>query len=209
MDSSCAPQKHEAGCVPGADHVGYAQSHDFTDTVQRAAYGTMLRDNSLNRVAARSTIMSFRYCWEDFTPGRVFEHGSRTLTEMDIVGFAREWDPQRYHVDPEAARQTPFGGLIASGWQSCAVAMRLMCDAYLNESSCVGSPGIDEIRFLAPVRPGDALRFRSTVLESMPSRSQPSRGTVKFRWDLVNQRGETVLSMVGLQLYLRRAPGPA
>lgn len=151
--------------------------------------------------------MSFRYCWEDFTPGRVFEHGARALSEADIVRFAREWDPQRYHVDPEAALQTPFGGLIASGWQSCAVAMRLMCDAYLNESSCIGSPGIDEIRFLAPVRPGDALRFRSTVLESNASRSKPDRGTVKFRWDLINQRDETVLSMLGWQLYLRRAPG--
>jgi acyl dehydratase len=150
--------------------------------------------------------MSFRYCWEDFTPGRVFEHGSRALTEAEIIGFARDWDPQRYHVDPEAARATPFGGLIASGWQSCAVAMRLMCDAYLNESSCIGSPGIDEIRFLKPVRPGDSLRLRSTVLESAESRSRPNRGTVTFRWELINDRGETVLSMVGRQLYLKRAP---
>ena len=113
--------------------------------------------------------MPFRYCWEDFTPGRVFERGARTLCEEDIVRFAREWDPQRYHTDPQAAKLTPFGGLIASGWQSCAVLMRLMCDGYLNESSCVGSPGIDEIRFLKPVRPGDGLRFRATVLESSPS----------------------------------------
>lgn len=153
--------------------------------------------------------MSFRYWWEDFTPGRVFEHGARTLTEPDILRFAREWDPQRYHVDPAAARQTPFGGLIASGWQSCAVAMRLMCDAYLTESSCIGSPGIDEIRFLAPVRPDDTLRFRSTVLESAPSSSKPNRGSVRFRWDLINQRDETVLSMLGRQLYLRRTPGQA
>ncbi len=151
--------------------------------------------------------MTFRYCWEDFAPGRVFEHGSRTLSEQDIISFAREWDPQRYHTDPQAARQTPFGGLIASGWQSCAVAMRLMCDAYLNESSCVGSPGIDEIRFLKPVRPGDTLRFRSTVLKSVPSRSQASRGTVSFRWELLNQAGEVVLSMLGHQLYLKRAAG--
>ena len=151
--------------------------------------------------------MTFRYCWEDFAPGRVFEHGSRTLSEQDIISFAREWDPQRYHTDPQAARQTPFGGLIASGWQSCAVAMRLMCDAYLNESSCVGSPGIDEIRFLKPVRPGDTLRFRSTVLKSAPSRSQANRGTVSFRWELLNQAGEVVLSMLGHQLYLKRAAG--
>jgi acyl dehydratase len=148
--------------------------------------------------------MTFRYCWEDFTPGRVFEHGARALSEAEIVAFAREWDPQRYHVDPQQARQTPFGGLIASGWQSCAVLMRLMCDAYLNESSCVGSPGIDEIRFLKPVRPGDQLRFRSTVLEASPSRSKPGRGSVVFRWELLNQADEVALSMVGRQFYLRR-----
>jgi len=150
--------------------------------------------------------MRFRYCWEDFQPGKVIEHGVRVLSEEEIVRFAREWDPQRYHVDPEAAKATPFGGLIASGWQSCGVAMRLMCDAYLNESSCVGSPGIDEIRFLKPVRPGDTLRFRSTVLESRPSRSKPDRGTVSFRWELINQTGEIVLSMLGHQFYLRRTP---
>jgi acyl dehydratase len=147
----------------------------------------------------------FRYCWEDFRPGQVFEHGSCTLSEEDIVRFAREWDPQRYHTDPRAARDTPFGGLIASGWQSCGVAMRLMCDAYLNESSCVGSPGIDEIRFLKPVRPGDTLRFRSTVLESAASRSRADRGTVSFRWELLNQADEVVLSMVGHQFYLKRS----
>ena len=151
--------------------------------------------------------MLFRYCWEDFTPGRVFEHGTRALSEAQIVGFAREWDPQRYHTDPQLAKQTPFGGLIASGWQSCAVLMRLMCDAYLNESSCVGSPGIDEIRFLRPVRPGDSLRFRSTVLEANPSRGKPGRGSVVFRWELLNQSDDVVLSMLGRQFYLRRATG--
>jgi acyl dehydratase len=149
--------------------------------------------------------MTFRYYFEDFKPGHVFEHGARTLEEREIIEFARAWDPQRYHVDPEAAKATPFGGLIASGWQSCGVAMRLMCEAYLNDSSCVGSPGIDEIRFLRPVRPGDTLRFRSTVLESAPSRSRAERGTVTFRWELLNQDGEVVLSMIGRQLYLRRS----
>ena len=151
--------------------------------------------------------MHFRLCWEDFAPGQVLEHGSRVLSEDDIVRFAREWDPQRYHTDPEAAKHTPFGGLIASGWQSCGVAMRLMCDAYLLETSCVGSPGIDEIRFLQPVRPGDALRFRATVLESVASRSRADRGTITFRWELLNQRDETVLSMLGKQIYLKRQSG--
>jgi acyl dehydratase len=154
--------------------------------------------------AATGIDMPFRYYWEDFTPGKVFEHGARVLGEDDIVRFAREWDPQRYHADPEAAKQTPFGGLIASGWHSCAVLMRLMCDAYLNDSSCVGSPGIDEIRFLHPVRPGDSLRFRSTVMESNPSRTKPGRGSVLFRWELLNQSDDVVLSMIGRQFYLCR-----
>jgi acyl dehydratase len=156
---------------------------------------------------ARGTqAMQFRLYWEDFRPGSVFEHGSVSLSQQDIIGFARQWDPQRYHTDPEAAKHTPFGGLIASGWQSCGVAMRLMCEAYLNESSCIGSPGIDEIRFLKPVRPGDVLRFRSTVLESAPSRTRAERGNVTFRWELLNQRDEVVLSMLGRQLYLKRRP---
>jgi acyl dehydratase len=148
--------------------------------------------------------MAFRYYWEDFTPGRVFEHGSRTLSEEEIIAFAREWDPQRFHTDPVAARQTPYGGVIASGWHTGCVMMRLMCDAYLNESSCIGSPGIDEWRFALPVRPGDALRFRSTVLEARLSGSKPDRGIVKWRWELLNQRDEVVVSQVGAQFFLRR-----
>jgi acyl dehydratase len=144
--------------------------------------------------------------WEDFTPGWSYESPSRTLAADEITRFAREYDPQRYHVDEQAAKATPFGGLIASGWQTCAVAMRLMCDGYLNDSTCIGSPGIEELRWTKPVRPGDALRFRATVLEQTPSRSEPRRGTVKFRWDVLNQRDEVVCTMVGRQHYLRRHP---
>ncbi len=145
-----------------------------------------------------------KYWFEDFTPGWTFENGPRTLTAAEIVAFAREWDPQSYHTDEERARESPYGGLIASGWQTASVAMRLMCDGYLLETSCVGSPGIDELRFLKPVRPGDALRFRSTVIEAAPSNTKPNRGTVTFRWEVINQRGEVTLSMVGKQLFLRR-----
>lgn len=148
--------------------------------------------------------MSFRYYWEDFTPGRVFEHGSRTLSEEQIIAFASDWDPQRFHIDREAAKQTFYGGIIASGWHTGCVMMRLMCDAYLNEASCIGSPGIEEWRFALPVRPGDTLRFRSTVLEARPSTSKPDRGIVRFRWELLNQRGEVAVSMAGTQFYLRR-----
>ena len=148
-----------------------------------------------------------RYWFEDFTPGWAFENGPRTLTAAEIVAFAREWDPQTFHTDEVRARESPFGGLIASGWQTASVAMRLMCDGYLLESSCVGSPGIDELKFLKPVRPGDALRFRSTVIDATPSKTKPNRGTVTFRWEVINQRGEVALSMLGKQLFLKR-PAP-
>ena len=148
--------------------------------------------------------MSFRYYWEDFPVGRSFEYGSRTLTEEEIIRFAADWDPQRFHTDPLAAKATPFRGLVASGWHTGCVLMRLMCDAYLNEASCIGSPGIEEWRFALPVRPGDTLRFRSTVLESRLSASKPDRGIVKFRWELLNQRDEIAVSIVGTQFYLRR-----
>jgi acyl dehydratase len=148
-----------------------------------------------------------KYWFEDFTPGWTFENGPRTIAAAEIVAFAREWDPQFFHTDEARARETPFGGLIASGWHTAGVAMRLMCDGYLLESSCVGSPGIDELKFLRPVRPGDALRFRSTVLEAAPSKTRPNRGTVTFRWEIVNQHGEVALSMIGKQLFLRRPAG--
>ncbi len=152
--------------------------------------------------------MAIKYYWEDFTPGWVIETPTRTLSEEDIVRFAREYDPQIFHTDAEAARATPFGGLIASGWQTCGITMRLMCDGYLLETSCAGSPGLEELRWLKPVRPGDTLRLRTTVLESTPSGKQPNRGTVLFRWDTLNQNDEIVLSMRGRQLFLRRTPAP-
>jgi acyl dehydratase len=146
----------------------------------------------------------FKYYFDDFHPGWTFELGARTLSAEDIVSFARQWDPQRYHTDEAQARASPYGGLIASGWQTACVGMRLMCDGYLNESACVGSPGIEEIRFLKPVRPGDTLRFRSTATEARPSRTKPNRGTVTFTWEVINQVDEIVLSMIGTQLFLRR-----
>ncbi len=148
--------------------------------------------------------MTFRYYWEDFPAGKVFEYGSRTLNEHEIIEFARNWDSQRYHVDPARAKESPYGGIIASGWHTGCLMMKFMCDAYLDESSCIGSPGIDEWRFALPVRPGDTLRYRGTVLEARPMASKPDRGIVKWRWELLNQRGEIPVVMVGTQFYLRR-----
>lgn len=148
--------------------------------------------------------MSFEYHWEDFTPGWTYESPGRTLSKEEIVAFAREHDPQRYHTDEQAAMSSPFGGLIASGWHTGTVAMRLMCDGYLNASSCIGSPGFEEVKFLLPVRPGDTLRYRAKVLEARPSSSKPDRGTVKWRWEMLNQSDEVVMSMTGTQFFLRR-----
>jgi len=149
---------------------------------------------------------TIEYYWEDFVPGWEYESPTRTVSAQQITTFAREYDPQTYHTDEEAAKSSPFGGLIASGWQTCSVAMRLMCDGYLLRSSCIGSPGLEELRWLKPVRPGDALRLHTTVLEQAPSQKDPHRGTVKFRWDVLNQKNEVVCTMTGRQLYRRRTP---
>jgi len=148
--------------------------------------------------------MAFHYYWEDFPAGWTCNHGSRTLSEAEIVAFAADWDPQRYHTDPAAAKESPYGGIIASAWHTGAVMMRMMCDAYLKEASCIGSPGIESWMFPLPVRPGDTLRYRATVLEARPSASKPDRGIVKWRWEMLNQRDEVVMHSIGTQFFLRR-----
>jgi acyl dehydratase len=147
--------------------------------------------------------MLFRY-FEDFRPGAVVELGSRTLDEAAIVAFAREYDPQPFHTDPEAARSSVFGGLIASGWQTVGVYMRLLVDGCVNGTASLGSPGVDEVRWLVPVRPGDTLSARFTVLEARPSRSRPDRGTVVSLGEVTNQRGEVVMTVRGMGIFGRR-----
>jgi acyl dehydratase len=142
--------------------------------------------------------------FEDFAAGQVYELGSRTVTEDEIVDFARQWDPQPFHVDPEAAKQSVFGGLIASGWQTGAIWMRMYVDAVLG-SAARGSPGIEELRWLAPVRPGDTLSGRLTVLEATPSATRPDRGTIRIRGEMVNQDGVTVMAMTSRGHFGRRA----
>lgn len=142
--------------------------------------------------------------WEDFEPGQTLELGTREVTEEEIVAFAREWDPQFFHVDPEAARSSPFGGLIASGWHTGSMWMRLYVDAILDDAASMGSPGIEGLRWLAPVRPGDTLTGSLTVLETTPSATRPDRGTVRIRGEMVNQDGVTVLSMTSRGHFRRR-----
>jgi acyl dehydratase len=144
--------------------------------------------------------------FEDFEPGQVYELGSKVVTADEIVAFARQFDPQPFHVDPEAAKDSVFGGLIASGWHTGAMWMRLYVDSLLGGGSGQGSSGIEELRWLAPVRPGDTLSGRLIVLEATPSESHPERGTIRIRGEMVNQDGVTVMSMISRGRFARRSP---
>jgi acyl dehydratase len=144
--------------------------------------------------------------FEDFEPGRVHELGSKVVSEDEIVAFAREFDPQPFHIDPEAAKDSVFGGLIASGWHTGAMWMRLYVDSLLGGASGQGSSGIEELRWLAPVRPGDTLSGRLIVLDATASESHPDRVTVRIRGEMVNQDGVTVMSMVSRGRFARRSP---
>lgn len=148
--------------------------------------------------------------FEDYVPGAEEALGTVELSEQEIVEFARRFDPQAFHVDPEAAKQGPFGGLVASGWHTVGAMTRLFVTRYLSPVSSLGSPGIDELRWPAPVRPGDRLSVFATVLETRPSRSKPERGLVHTLVEVRNQRGETAMSMKIVNLVrLRHAPRPA
>jgi acyl dehydratase len=146
------------------------------------------------------------HTFDDFEPGRVYELGSKFVTEDEIVAFARQFDPQPFHLDPEAAKDSVFGGLIASGWHTGAMWMRLYVDSLLGGASGQGSSGIEELRWLAPVRPGDTLSGRLTVLEATASESHPNRVTVRIRGEMMNQDGVTVMSMVSRGRFARRSP---
>jgi acyl dehydratase len=134
--------------------------------------------------------------FEDFTPGRVFELGSRVISADEIVAFAAEWDPQPMHLDAEAAEAGPFEGLIASGWQTTCVWMRLYVDAVLNHASMLAAPGVEEIRWLAPVRPGTRLHGRTTILESWVSEGAAGRGTMRLRGELTDDDGQSVMTLL-------------
>ena len=149
-----------------------------------------------------------RYFWEDFPVGQVREFGATAVTREATIAFASQFDPQPFHLDEEAARASLFGALSASGWHTCAMAMRMMCDDYLLESSSLGSPGLDQVRWLKPVFPGDTLSVRLTVLEARPMGSRPHVGLVQSQWEVMNQDRVVVLSMTGWGMFGRREPGP-
>ena len=144
--------------------------------------------------------------WEDFIPGETVEIGRHTFGEQEMIEFARQFDPQPFHTDPDAAQHSFFGGLIASGWHTCAIAMRLMVEYYIAQSASAGSPGVENIRWPAPVRPGDTITYRRVILESRPSKSKPDLGLLRSRTEASNQRGEIVMTMEGWGLFRRRPP---
>ena len=147
--------------------------------------------------------------WEDLQPGEALELGSHTFTAEEIVAFARQFDPQSFHTNPVAAKQSFYGGLIASGWHTCAIAMRLMVDSYIGRSASMGSPGLDNIRWLAPVRAGDTITYRRRIIAARTSASKPGAGLVQTRWEAQNQRGEMVMTMEGWGMFGRRPAVPA
>jgi acyl dehydratase len=145
--------------------------------------------------------------WEDFKVGEVEQIGGKRVDKEEVIAFARQYDPQPFHVDEAAAKQSMYGGLIASGWHTGAMVMRMMCDAYLLQSASVGSPGIDNLKWLKPVRPGDTIRAQRTTLETRVSKSKPDIGIVNNLWEVFNQDGEMVMSMQGYGMFRRRNPG--
>lgn len=137
----------------------------------------------------------------DFHAGQVIEAGPYRVTEDEVLRFARDYDPQWFHTDPQAAAEGPFRGLIASGWHTCAMAMRLVADAALHGSESYASPGIAYVKWPHPVRPGDTLRLTAEVLDVRRSRSQPTLGLLRWRWRLVNQHGAQVLELEATSLF--------
>jgi acyl dehydratase len=145
-----------------------------------------------------------KWYFEDFEVGKAIEVGSRTVTEEEIIDFATRFDPQPFHVDKAAAAHSIYGGIIASGWHTCAMMMRMMVDGFLHEAASLGSPGVDEVRWLKPVRGGDTLTVTSTALEVRPSASKADRGVVANLWQARNQHGELVATVKGMGMFLRR-----
>ena len=148
-----------------------------------------------------------KYFWEDFRIGQREKIGSVVVDRDEVIEFARRFDPQPFHIDEEAAKESIYGGLIASGWHTCAMVMRLMCDSYLLESASLGSPGLENVKWLRPVRPGDTLTAYRTTEEARASSSRPDRGIVKTMWEVENQQKELVLTMSGVNFFLKRNPG--
>lgn len=143
---------------------------------------------------------------EDYLVGSLHEFGDALVDEAEVIAFARAYDPQYFHTDPQAAKAGPFGGLIASGWHTCGLFMRMLVDHFVPGSASLGSPGVDAIRWPHPVRPGDRLSAKVLVIEARRSQSKPDRGVVECHGELVNQDGVTVLTIKNVMLIKARGP---
>ena len=142
--------------------------------------------------------------FEDFTPGQVIELGTTTITKDEIIAFAKQFDPQVFHLDEEGAKKTIYGGLIASGWHTGSLMMRLLYEGLVKDVVSLGSPGVDQLRWVKPVRPGDTLSVRMTITECIPSRSKPDRGILKSVMEMRNQHGDVVVTTRGNSMFGRR-----
>ena len=147
-----------------------------------------------------------KYYWEDLTVGSTRELGSVSPTREQILDFARQFDPQPFHLDEAAARASVFGSLCASGWHTCAMAMRLMVDNFLSDAAALGSPGLESLKWTKPVFPGDTLSLRHIVVDRRPMNSRPDVGLVRTVWEMHNQHGDKVLHMEGWGMFRRRTP---
>lgn len=147
-----------------------------------------------------------KYFWEDLAVDEVRDLGSITPTAEEIVAFASQFDPQPFHLDPEAAKDSVFGALCASGWHTCAMATRLMVTNFLHETSSLGSPGLDSLKWLKPVYPGDTLSLRHTITEKRVMAKRPDVGLVRTTWEMFNQHGDAVLRMEGYGMFRLRQP---
>jgi acyl dehydratase len=151
--------------------------------------------------------MTFKYYFEDFKVGDTASMGEKVVNKDEMIAFATAYDPQPFHTDEAAAQQSFFGGLIASGWHTCSMVMRMMVDSYLRDSASLGSPGVENVRWLKPVRPGDTIRAQRHVVDTRASQSKPEIGIVKHRWEVFNQDGQLVMTMEGYGMFERRNPG--
>ena len=143
--------------------------------------------------------------YEDIVVGQTLVTGSKTVTKQEIIAFARQFDPQPFHLDEAAAERSMFGGLLASGWHTVAMMMRLLVDASASRAVNLGSPGFDDLRWRKPVRPGDTITVRSTCIDKRPSRSKPEIGSAWFQTEVVNQHDEVVMSLINIAIYQRRS----
>ena len=150
-----------------------------------------------------------KYFWEDLPVGTTLDIGSTTVDRDEVIAFASKYDPQPFHLDEAAAAKSMFGKLSASGWHTCSMAMGLMVRGFLHEAASLGSPGLEKIKWMKPVYPGDTLTLKQTILESRPMKSRPDVGLTRTLWEMFNQHGEQVLMMDGYGMFRRRTPAPA